>query len=159
MSEQHRVSYRELIEKAGVSRGALKETTDHAIRGNLLQCVQAGCASQPGAKAESSVFELKWYEADYTTNLARFRGFFAGAGNRTYVPDEFFTRILPSVSLSVLKVVGAVIRFSTGFEVKRGFRRQQAALSYRDIQRYCKIASPQDLSKAIQYALEAGPLF
>src|SRR3954468_7176828 len=38
MSEQHKVSYREMVEKAGISRGALKEAIDHAIRGNLLQC-------------------------------------------------------------------------------------------------------------------------
>jgi len=64
MSEQHKVSYRELIEKAGISRGALKEAIGEAIRGNLLLCIQQGRPSQAGADAESSVFELKWQVAD-----------------------------------------------------------------------------------------------
>src|SRR6202158_5079645 len=59
MSEQHKVSYRELIEKAGISRGALKEAIDLAIRGNLLQCVQQGRPSQAGAEAASSVVQLQ----------------------------------------------------------------------------------------------------
>ena len=42
MSEQHKVPYRELIDQAGISRGALKEAIEQAIRGNLLQCVQHG---------------------------------------------------------------------------------------------------------------------
>src|SRR5690242_10180877 len=96
MSEQHRVSYRELIEKAGISRGALKDAIKQAIQGNLLQCVHQGRPSQAGAEAESSVFELKWCDGEYCTDPTVFRGFFEGAGNRTYIPNQFFTRLLPS---------------------------------------------------------------
>jgi len=156
MSEQHRVSYRELIEKAGISRGALRQAIDQAIRGNLLQCVKQGRASQPGIEAESSVFELKWHDGEYSTDPSSFQGFFEGAGNRTYIPNQFFTRLLPNEPLSVLKVVGSIIRFSIGFEVKRGFRRQQAALSYSDIQRYSKIGSRQDLASALKHALASN---
>jgi hypothetical protein len=156
MSEQHKVSYRELIEKAGISRGALKEAIDQAIRGNLLQCVQQGRPSQAGAEAESSVFELKWHDGEYSTDPALFQGFFEGAGNRTYIPNQFFTRLLPNEPLSVLKVVGSIIRFSIGFEVKRGFRRQQAALSYTDMQRHSKIGSRQDLASALKHALASN---
>src|SRR3954454_21761570 len=74
MSEQHKVSYRELIEKAGISRGALKEAIGEAIRGNLLQCVQQGRPSKAGSDAESSVFELKWHDVKYSTDPARFQG-------------------------------------------------------------------------------------
>jgi hypothetical protein len=156
MSEQHKVSYRELIEKAGISRGALKEAIDQAMRGNLLQCVQQGRPSQAGAEAESSVFELKWHDGQYSTHPALFQGFFEGAGNRTYIPNQFFTRLLPNESLSVLKVVGSIIRFSIGFEVKRGFRRQQAALSYADIQRYGNIAGRHHLSSALSNAIASN---
>ena len=156
MSEQHKVSYRELIEKAGISRGALKEAIEQAIRGNLLQCVQQGRPSQAGIDAESSVFELKWHDGEYCTDPASFQGFFEGAGNRTYIPNQFFTRLLPNEPLSVLKVVGSIIRFSIGFEVKRGFRRQQAALSYADIQRYSGIVNPTHLASALKHALAAN---
>jgi hypothetical protein len=156
MSEQHKVSYRELIEKAGISRGALRQAIHQAIRGNLLQCVQQGRPSQAGAEAESSVFELKWHDGEYSTDPASFQGFFEGAGNRTYIPNQFFTRLLPNEPLSVTKVVGSIIRFSIGFEVKRGFRRQQAALSYSDIQRYSKIGSRQDLASALKHALASN---
>jgi hypothetical protein len=156
MSEQHKVSYRELIEKAGISRGALKEALEQAMRGNLLQCVQQGRPSQAGIEAKSSVFELKWHDGEYSTDPASFRGFFEGAGNRTYIPNQFFTRLLPNEPLSVLKVVGSVIRFSIGFEVKRGFRRQQAALSYTDIQRYSGIVNPTHLASALKHALAAN---
>jgi hypothetical protein len=156
MSEQDKVSYRELIEKAGISRGALKEAIEQAIRGNLLQCVRQGRPSQAGIDAESSVFELKWHDGEYCTDPASFQGFFEGAGNRTYIPNQFFTRVLANEPLSVLKVVGSIIRFSIGFEVKRGFRRQQAALSYADIQRYSKIGSRQDLASALKHALASN---
>jgi hypothetical protein len=153
MSEQHKVSYRELIDKAGISRGALKEAIVQAIRGNLLQCVQPGRPSQAGAEAESSVFELKWHAGAYCTDPVLFRGFFEGTGNRTYIPNQFFTRLLPNEPLSVLKVVGSILRFSIGFEVKRGFRRQQVALSYADIQRYSGIVNPTHLASALKHAL------
>jgi hypothetical protein len=156
MSEQHKVSYRELIEKAGISRGALKEAIDQAIHGNLLQCVRHGRPSQAGADSESSVFELRWHDGEYSTDRTLFQGFFEGAGNRTYIPNQFFTRLLPNESLSVLKVVGSVIRFSIGFEVKRGFRRQQAALSYADIQRYSNIAGRHHVSRALSNAIASN---
>ena len=76
--------------------------------------------------------------------------------SRASIPNQFFTRLLPTEPLSVLKVIGSVIRFSIGFEVKRGFRRQQAALSYSDIQRYSKIGSRQDLASALKHALASN---
>jgi hypothetical protein len=156
MSDQHKVSYRELIEKAGISRGALKEVIEQAIRRNLLHCVKQGHASHAGIEAESSVFELKWHNGEYSTDPALFQGFFEGTGNRTYIPNQFFIRLLPNETLSVLKVVGSIIRFSIGFEVKRGFRRQQAALSYADIQRYSGIVNPTHLASALKHALAAN---
>ena len=153
LNEQHPISYRELIEQAGISRGALRQAIEDAVQANLIQRVQHGRAACAGAAAESSVFELKWHDGEYTTDPARFRGFFEGVGNRTHIPNQFFTRLLPQEPLCVLKVVGSIIRFSIGFEVKRGFRRQQVALSYTAIQRYCQIGSRQDLAHALQHAL------
>lgn len=156
INEQHPISYRELIEQAGISRGALRQVIDEAVQANLIQRVRHGRAACAGAVAESSVFELRWHDGPYTTDPARFQGFFEGAGNRTHIPNQFFARLLPHEPLSVLKVVGSIIRFSIGFEVKRGFRRQQVALSYSAIQRYCRIGSRQDLAHALQHALASN---
>jgi len=53
----------------------------------------------------------------------------------------------------MIQSVGAIIRFSIGIQNKFGHRRQRVALSYRDIQRYAKIASPSVLSKTIRGAM------
>lgn len=156
LNEQHPISYRELIEQAGISRGALRQAIEEAVRANLIQRVRHGHAACAGAAAESSVFELKWHDGEYTTDPDRFQGFFEGVGNRTHIANQFFTRLLPHESLCVLKVVGSIIRFSIGFEVKRGFRRQQVALSYTAIQRYCRIGSRQDLAQALLHALTSN---
>lgn len=156
LNEQHPISYRELIEQAGISRGALRKAIEEAVQANLIQRVRQGRAASTGAVAESSVFELKWHDGEYTTDPARFQGFFEGTGNRTHIPNQFFTRLLPQEPLCVVKVVGSIIRFSIGFEVKRGFRRQQVALSYSAIQRYCRIGSRQDLAHALQHALASN---
>jgi hypothetical protein len=156
MREQHQVSYRELIEQAGISRGALAQAIEDATRAHLIRRIRSGQAARAGAAAESSVFELMWHDGEYTADPAKFLGFFEGAGHRTYIPNQFFTRLLPQEPLSVVRVVGSIIRFSIGFEVKHGFRRQQVALSYSAIQRYSRIASREDLASALKHALASN---
>ena len=38
----------------------------------------------------------------------KFRGFFAGEGNRTYIPNQFFDVVIPNETLAVTKVVGSI---------------------------------------------------
>jgi hypothetical protein len=103
------------------------------------------------------LYELNWHEdAQYVANPSLFRGFFAGEGNRTYIPNQFFDHLIPRETLAVLKVVGSVIRFSIGFQNKWGHRRQQIALSFTHIQRYSRIASRQTLSNAIKLAVASN---
>lgn len=119
-----------------------------------LSAASAGQASSRSRSGASAAYELAWDEGDqYVKNPATFVGFFAGEGNRTYIPNQFFDRLLPHESLAVIQVVGSIIRFSIGFQNKYGHRRQQVALSYRDLQRYAKIASPNELSRAIRHAV------
>ncbi|MEJ7605156.1 MAG: hypothetical protein WKF37_02570, partial [Bryobacteraceae bacterium] len=54
--------------------------------------------------------------------------------------------------LSVIKVVGSIIRFSIGFQARRGVRRQQVALSFRDIERYAHMGDTHVLAQAIRHA-------
>ena len=89
---------------------------------------------------------------EYHKDPEHFRGFFEGQGNRTDIPNQFFDHIIPQEPLSVVKVVGSVIRFSIGFQARHGRRRQQAALSYRDIERYARIRDTHTLAAAIRHA-------
>src|SRR3954462_13748406 len=83
---------------------------------------------------------------EYVKAPKQFRGFFAGEGNRTYIPNQFFDVLVPRESLALLKVVGSVIRFSIGFQNKWGHRRRNVALSYQHIQNYSKLHDRKTLS-------------
>jgi hypothetical protein len=151
--EQISVSYRELITKAGISRDMVRQSLDEAVAGHFIECVREGRANAPGEAGQSARYQLRWDASpEYRKKPEDFRGFFEGQGNRTDIPNEFFDVIVPNEPLSVIKAVGAVIRFSIGFQAKRGGRRQQVALSYREIERYARIGSPVDLSKALRTA-------
>lgn len=153
LHERVRVSYRELVQKAGISRGLIRKTLDEAIRGGFIECTQTGKAATAYARGESAHYQLRWDERpDYVKDPAQFRGFFEGEGNRTDIPNQFFDHVIPNEPLSVTKVVGSIIRFSIGFQARHGRRRQQAQLSYRDIQRYAKLRDTHSLSDAIRIA-------
>jgi hypothetical protein len=92
----------------------------------------------------------------YVKNPKEFRGFFAGEGNRTYIPNQYFDELLPREPLAVVKVVGSVIRFSIGFQNKWGHRRRNASLSYQHIQNYSHIADRKTLSASIRHAIKSN---
>lgn len=148
------ISYNELEKKAGVSHSMIRLALDQAERGGFIRCSRKGEASSRARSGKSAAYELAWDDGEtYVKDPMAFRGFFAGEGNRTYIPNQFFDHLLPHESLVVIQVVGSIIRFSIGFQNKYGHRRQRVALSYRDLQRYAKIASPTVLSKAIRDAV------
>ena len=151
------VNYRELEENAGISRGAVGEALDEAVRGNFLRCVRIGSPNLNGKRYTTAEYELRWDEGnEYLKDPKQFKGFFEGEGNRTDIPNQFFDVIIPTESLSVIKVVGSVLRFSVGYQARQGGRRQQASLSYKDLQNWARMGSPRHLSAAIQYAIETG---
>lgn len=154
--EQIAVSYGELVEKAHISRDMIRSAIDEAVNGHFIRCVRSGRAKGKGRGAETALYELAWDESgsrEYVKNPKQFRGFFAGEGNRTYIPNQFFDRVIPNETLAMVKVVGSIIRFSIGFQTRYGFRRQQAAISYDDIQRYSKLRDRKTLAAAIKAAL------
>ncbi len=155
LHERVEISYRELIEKAGISRGVIRRSLDEAIAGGFIECVRPGKASSAHAKAESAHYQLRWDTSpQYHKDPNNFRGFFEGEGNRTDIPNQFFDHVVPHEALSVVKVVGSVIRFSIGFQARHGRRRQQASLSYRDIERYARLRDTHTLAAAIRHAEE-----
>ncbi len=103
------------------------------------------------------MYELKWDQRpQYIKDPRKFRGFFAGEGNRTYIPNQFFDVVVPNENLAVVKVVGSIIRFSIGFQNKWGHRLQKVALSYQHIQNYSRIGNRNTISAAIHRALDSN---
>ncbi len=152
--EQIEVSYSELEHKAGVSRDMIRQALDDALAGHLIECVTSGRPKLAHDAGQSARYQLCWSGSAYTTRLPEFTGFFEGEGNRTDIPNEFFDVVIPNEPLSVIKVVGSVIRHSIGYQARHGRRRQQVALSYQHIQNYARFGSRTDLAKALRTALE-----
>lgn len=155
--EQIEVSYAEFISRAGVSRDMIRQALDEAVSGNFIVRVREGRRSVAGDHGERALFSLRWDSgADYIRQPQEFRGFFEGEGNRTDIPNEFFDRLIPGENLSVVKVVGCVIRYSIGFQARRGMRRQQAPLAYSQILKAGGLSSRRTLAASIQEAVSKG---
>ena len=153
----HHLAFWHTFQEAGISRQMIRSSLQEAIDGHFIRCVRQPVQQRAGQGAVSGVYELKWDERPtYIKDPAKFRGFFAGEGNRTYIPNQFFDHVIPNESLAVVKVVGSVIRFSIGFQNKWGHRRQKIALSYQHIQNYARMKDRNTLSKALQNAMHSN---
>ena len=151
--EQIRLSYAD-FEAAGISRGMIKSAAAEAIKRRFIRCVRNPEAKTAGRSSVSALYELNWDESgQYVKDPDHFRGFFVGEGNRTYIPNQFFDHVVATESLAVVKVVGAVVRFSIGFANKWGHRRTLASLSYLDIQRYTKMSDRKTLAASLRAAI------
>lgn len=152
--EQIKITYSELENRAGVSRDMIRGALDDALAGHLIECVTEGRAKHAHDAGQSALYQLCWSSQPYTTRVEEFQGFFEGEGNRTDIPNEFFDVLIPHEPLSVIKVVGSIIRHSIGFQTRHGRRRQQVALSYQQIENYARFGSRSDLAKALRIAME-----
>jgi hypothetical protein len=149
------VSYRELIEKAGISRGAIKEALDEALAKKFIECLRFGQPHKAGEEGYSALYSLRWDDrGNYITSIDEFNGFFAGDGNLTHIPNQFFDHLIPREPLAVVRVVGVIIRHTIGFQTKFGFRRQQIAMSFTEIMRRTGIASSSTVSSALKTAID-----
>ena len=154
---QVRVSYSELTSEAGISRGAIRESIDEALRRRFITCVTEGSRHHRDHAASSSLFELRWDDSgDYKTDLHEFQGFFSGNGNLTYIPNAFFDHTVRNEPLALVRVVGAVIRHSIGFQTRFGFRRQEVSLSFDDLLRITRLGSRSTLNIALKEAEAAA---
>jgi hypothetical protein len=116
--------------------------------------VVIGSASSTGESGQASSLKLCWSPKVYTRNSDQFAGFFSGEGNRTPIPREFFTHVVPNKRLSVTKVVGTVLRHTVGYQNQYGGFRPQAPLSYSHIQRCTNISDRSTLSSALNESLD-----
>jgi hypothetical protein len=156
IEDQLVISYADLVQNAVISRGGITKAIDETVKANFIVCLRKGRPKSPGKNSTSALYELGWDAGEqYIKDPALFQGFFEGEGNRTDIPNQFFDHIVRFESLAVIKVVGSIIRFSIGFQAKRGRRRQQVAMSYNDIQRYAKISVRRNLARAIREAIES----
>lgn len=149
------VSYRELIERAGISRGAIKDAIQEALDKRFIQCLRFGQPHRPGEEGFSALYSLKWDETErYIADPEEFDGFFAGNGNLTHIPNDFFDYTIPNEPLAVIQVIGVIIRNTIGFQTKFGFRVQEVSLSFSDIMRRTRINSRTTISGALKTAIE-----
>jgi len=149
------VSYRDLIERAGISRGAIKDSIQEALDKRFIQCLRFGQAHRPNEEGFSALYSLKWDDSErYIANPETFDGFFAGNGNLTHIPNDFFDFTIPNEPLAVVQVIGVIIRNTIGFQTKFGFRVQEVQLSFSDIMRRTGINSRTTVSGALKTAVE-----
>jgi hypothetical protein len=145
------------VTKAHISRGAIREALDGASRGGFISCTQKGSAKYVGDHGQSAEYALRFDDrGEYVKDPTDFRGFFAGEGNRTPIPNAFFDRVVVWEPLAVVKVVGTVLRHTVGYQNQFGGRRMAAPLSYDYLQAVSKIVGRSALSRAITRAIDQG---
>lgn len=155
VNEHTHVSYRELIEDAGVSRGAIKEAIDEAIEKRYIECLRFGQPHKAGEEGYSALYSLHWdFRGEYITSPQEFDGFYSAQGNLTHIPNDFFDFTIPNEPLAIVRVVGVIIRHTIGFQTRYGFRRQQVEMSFSEIMRRTGIASSSTVSAALKAAIE-----
>jgi hypothetical protein len=154
------ISYRDLITEAGISRGAIRKALDDAVKGGFITCIHSGKANENNQSAEMACYTLRWATDDhYQKNADNFNGFFSGEGHRTPIPNSFFDQVVKRETLSVVKVVGSVLRHTIGYQNQFGGRRQIAPLSYSYILNYSNMSDRTTLGAAIQHAIETGYIY
>ena len=149
------LSYRDMEIHAGIAQSKTRAALDEAIAAHFIRCVRPGQSHMEGSQGISALYELCWDEREiYLTDPEDFQGFYAGNGNLTYIPNEFFDVLIPHEPLAVIKVVGAIIRHTIGFQTRYGMRRQQIVMSFTEIQRKTGIVSRRSVNEALHLALE-----
>ncbi len=157
INDKIKVSYRDLIEKAGVSRGAIGPALQRAVASGFIECVIAGNSKSAGQSSQTAEYSMRWDESGaYQKTFTGFEGFYTGEGNRTPIPNAFFERIVPTEPLAVTKVVGTVLRNTVGHWTQFGGRKTEAELSYSHIQNYANVNDRKTLAAAIRTAIESG---
>lgn len=151
--EQVAFTYDEFIRQANVSRDAIRAGIAEAQQYGFVRCLRRPSPNRAGHPAVSGLYELRWDEGlEYIKDPGIFSGFYAGEGNRTYIPNQFFDVVIRQETLAVAKVVGSVARFSIGWANKFGHRRTNASLSFADLRRYAKITDATTLAAALRQA-------
>ncbi|MCX6038989.1 MAG: hypothetical protein NTW99_14125, partial [Chloroflexi bacterium] len=170
--EQVQFTYRELIEKAGVSRPAIVQALEEAPRHRFLRCVRAPLSASEGRPGCSGGYALCWNrDGPYTNKLADFQGFHYAAAAvleegegaavvrrpgaaRKNIPNAFFDILLPRERLSVIRVVGAILFYSIKWG-PGGERRAPVELSITELSQLTRM-SRHHAYEAVLEAMRRG---
>ena len=148
-------SYRDLEQKAGIGHSMIRSAIDQALSSRYIRCLRAGTVNTTGTPGVPALYELNWDDrGEYLTDPDHFNGFFAGNGNLTYIPNDFFDHTIPTETLALVRVVGAIVRHTIGFQTHFGFRRQKVAMSVTEIQKKTGIKGRQHIVQALQEGQE-----
>ncbi len=151
------VTWRQLIDEAGISRGGISKAVAEAVDAGYVRIVARGRAKSVGKDSASARYELRWDDSgEWQSDPHTFRGFYTGEGRRSPIPDAYFDDIVKREPLATSRVVGIVLRQTIGYQNQFGGRRQQTALSFSELQRRCGISDRKTLSKAVHAALDVG---
>ncbi|YCM47079.1 hypothetical protein V2O64_24865 (plasmid) [Verrucomicrobiaceae bacterium 227] len=154
---QIKISWRELIDKAKISRGALGPALKEALEGRFIICAREGKKDTKGVTGNAALYQLNWDEntTHYEKDPLKFKGFYAHGqgGNRTDIPNQYFDIVVPGEPLAVTKIVGVIMRYSIGFQNATGSRRQRVALAYSQICLRVNISSRTTVSNALKTAI------
>ncbi len=147
------VSYRELELQAGIGHSMIGAAIEEAMQRRCITCLRTGARDTRNNRRIAALYELNWDErTHYLTGPDEFQGFFGGEGNRTAIPNDFFDILVPNESLAVIRVVGAVLRYTIGFQTKWGHRRQQVQMSVTELEKRTHL-SREAVRKALQDSL------
>lgn len=58
------VTYRELIDSAGISRGAIKDAIEEALGNRFIDCLRFGQPHKAGEEGFSALYSLRWDERE-----------------------------------------------------------------------------------------------
>ncbi len=170
--EQLRFTYRELIERAGVSRESIADALREAVDCHFLRCVRAPRPDRSGQPAQNGIYELCWdQEGRYTDNPDEFRGFYypeaavmdvadgvhavpRPKAARKNIPNAFFDYVLPRERLSVIRVVSALLFYSIQWG-PGGERKVPVSRSITELSRLTKL-SRQHVHEAVTEARQRG---
>jgi hypothetical protein len=157
VNQSVRVSYSRLQKEANVSPRAIPKAIKLANACNFIKCIVAPSPDQFGLAGTAGEYTLNWDESGaFESTLSEFNGFYTGEGNRSPIPNSFFDTVVPNESLSVTKVVGAVLRHTIGYQNQFGGRRMIHPLSCSMLQNFTGISDRKTVIAAIRRSIEAG---
>lgn len=155
-SQEIEIPFNQLIRNVGISRGAATTAKTEAIENNFIEIVTDGLAKSKGESGSTTKVKLKWSsQSQPAQTIGQFEGFYSGTGHFTAMPHSYFSRIIPNETLSAIRFVSIVFRFTEGYQTQFG-RRKSIPLSFKNIYKLANIRSSSVLSQTIRHCVNSN---
>lgn len=152
-----KIPYSRLIKEAGVSERAIPKAIQLATASGFIECVVAPARDQKNSPGSAGEYTLNWDNSrEFVKSFSDFNGFYIGEGHRSPIPNSYFDTVIPNESLSVTKVVGAVLRHTIGYATHFGGRRMTSPLSCTSLQKYTGINDRKTIIAALRRSIDVG---